>query len=148
MLQHRDTHKEFFILAPEDSPPLIPEGIYSVIYVEEQEARFQGSQKLYIYFSIVDQGPHFQTILYRAYNNYSPPRKGSAIYNDMRLLYGKRLRKNTKLSTTLFKGRIISVRVRTVIKDYKQRDLPEHMHYSVVDAILSAETSAESSGVL
>jgi len=119
-----------------------------VIYVEEQQARFQGSHKLYIYFSIVDQGPHFQQILYKAYNNYSPPRKGSAIYSDMCLLYGKRLRKNTKLSTALFKGRVLRVRVRTVTKDYKQRNLPEHMHYSVIDCILAAETSSLSSGDL
>jgi hypothetical protein len=135
------TPKEFSILTLEDSPPILPPGDYLVSFVRYNQSPFQGVPKLYVYFSVVDQGPNFEKILFKAYNNYVPPRTGSSLYKDMLLLYGKRIRKNTRLTLDLFKGRILLVRVRTVKRDFKQRLLPEYMHYSVIDSILSVETS-------
>ena len=122
--------------AKEDSLPLVPEGVYQVSYVKYEKSRYQGGYKLYIKFAICDLGAHLGTKVFKPYNYYEPLLRGCDLLKDFELLYGKRVRKNTRLSVSLFKNKILIVRIRTVKKDRKQTELREHQRYSVIDKII------------
>jgi len=115
---------------------LIPPGVYEVGYTGSEKRRYFGATKLYCWFEVVTQGPHFGASLFKAYNWYEKLPMGSDLAKDLLRLYGKRGRKNMKLSLALFRNKIIEVVVRKVTLDRKQVILPEHLQYSVVDKIL------------
>lgn len=124
-----------------DEPPvMVPPGEYSVVYKNHNKSKFCGTDKLYIHFVIVDSGPVNGEVLFKVYNFYNPLPKGSDLSKDLVLLYGGRVRKSMKLSLSLFKGRVLRVKVRTMEKNRKQIPLARHQQYSVIDTILRAES--------
>ena len=120
---------------------LVPEGQYSVVYSKDEITNMHGRPKLIVKFTISDFGEYLGKELPKFYNYYDPLPRGSDLYKDLVHLYGRTVRKNAKLSFELFKKRVLKVRVRTVVKDRKQIETPEHQKYSVIDSILSVETS-------
>lgn len=124
-------------IANEDSLPIIPEGQYEVMYKSHKRQRYYNGEKLYVAFEIVEQGPYLGTKLFRAYNLYSPMRRGSDLFKDLELLFGNRVKKKTKLPLRLFQGKVLKASVRTVRQNKKQVVLLEHQQYSVVDSIIS-----------
>lgn len=130
----------------EGSKPLIPDGEYSVQYVNYERGNIHGNEKLYLYFSIVDQGPHFNVRLRKNYNYYSSPPCGSDLHKDLSLLLGRPFKKNTRISLEVFKNSVLRIKTRTVTHDRKQNPYAEHTRYSVIDAILGKETGPYSGG--
>jgi hypothetical protein len=118
----------------DDAYPLVAEGEYDVQFVKSETFREHRKDKLYVWFEIIE-GPNRGTRLFRAYNLYQPLVRGSNLYKDLTLLYGQRLRKNTRLSLKLFRGKILRIAVRTVKLSRKQTPLSEAQQYSVVDRI-------------
>lgn len=120
----------------EDPRPRIPEGPYQVSYAKSNKARYFGTTKLYVQFKIVDQGEFFETVIFKAYNYPDTLTPGCDLYKDLTLLYGQRIRKNTKLKIALFQNKVLRVYVRTVKTNRKQGKLAEFQQYSVIDRII------------
>jgi hypothetical protein len=123
----------------DDPWPLIPDkSIHNVSYVRHEKGRYSGGgEKLYVVFEIQDFGEHFGKRLFKAYNLYSPPKRSSDLFKDLERLYGKRVSKGMRLPPlTLFRGKVLTIKVRTVKKNYKQTEVPQYQWYSVVDQII------------
>lgn len=129
-----------------DPWPLLPDGFYEVNYMKMEKGFFRGTKKLYVIFKVVSQGEHFGQKLFRAYNFYEPIRVGSDLCKDLILLYGRPARKNTRLSLSLFKGKILKVKVKSVKKDRDQLDVALHQQYSVISRIVSVEAGGTNVG--
>ena len=130
--------------------PAIPEGRYEAIYVHHETKYIFKCAKVFVWFRIVSPGPAFNVMVYRAYrvrelttkqgrNGGFKAKRGSDIYHDLGRILNLRMRPD-RVSATSLKGVVVSVSVRTVVKDHKQRPIPEWDRYSVVDALLHAET--------
>lgn len=127
----------------DEAHALVPEGRYEVSFVRAQKHKQFGGTKLYITFKICSPGPYFGLEIFRAYNFSDRLTRGLDLYKELTLIYGKRLRKNTKLSIELFEGKVLEVSVRTVKQNRKQADLPEHLQYSVIDRIVRVVAGGE-----
>ena len=68
--------------------------------------------------------------------------RGSDIYHDLGRILDIRLRPD-RVSASALRGVVCGVRIRTVMKDYKQRPLFEWDQYSVIDKLLHAETETK-----
>lgn len=140
--------------------PLIPEGQYAAQYIGHETAVSFTVPKAYVHFRLVEPGEHLGVHLYRAFRVKEltgRPRKGGGFKLGKRheltlclcRLYekewtrisSKRLRPD-RLSLKPLANMVVRVSVRTVIKDHKQRPLPECMQYSVVDEILYIEAGS------
>jgi hypothetical protein len=125
----------------------VPPGAYEATFVQHEtdNKAFGGTPKIYLHFQLMDPG-FMEKTLYKAYNVKEligkPGRNGKFKLNkgqDLTLLLCKidptvRL---DRISLRLLSGCSWNVSVRTVTKDYKQRELPEQLQYSVIDEILS-----------
>ena len=127
---------ELIFITTDEPPTRVPYGKYEVSYRSHSTQKFFSSTKLYINFTICDSGEYFGAKLYRAYNLHEGLPSGSDLYKDLVLLYGKKVAKKTRLPISLFKNKILLVTVRTVKSNRKQKPLPEHQMYSVIDSIL------------
>jgi len=126
---------DFDLQAPH---PLIPDGRYEVIYVRHEKRRFFSKEKYYVWFKICQPGLYIGVHLFKAFNGYEKPwPRGCELNKVLMLLYGSRVRKNICLNLQLFKNKVLEVTVVTVKKDRRQNDLPMHLQYSKIDAILS-----------
>ena len=109
--------------------------------------------KLFVWFRLVTPGPFHNVMVYRPYrvkklttkagkNGGFVASRMSDVYHDLGRILNLRLRPD-RVSATALRGIIFRVRVRTVVKDYRGRAIPEWDRYSVVDALLSAETATQ-----
>jgi hypothetical protein len=134
---------EFEVKVSDDTTQvLLPNGeIFEVVYLRHEANRCYYSQlKLYIYFKIVTPGKYYGIEIYRVYNQYRVPNRNSDFIKDCELILGRRLKKNEKASTAIFKKKVLRIRVRTVKKNRKQEQLPDFQQYSVIDSILEVVT--------
>ena len=135
-------------------PPLIPEGEYLACFIRcETKRRFKGL-KAFPYFRIQDMGDYYGTELYRSYHvvDAGPKMKGrrrfklkprSHLFLDLCRLYGPRQRPD-RVSVNGLRSMLLRVSVRTVVKDYLQRPLPESLQYSVIDELICHEAGTQS----
>ena len=128
---------------PSDLHLLIPEGEYEGCYCGHEKKRFFGETKLYVKIRITSAGESAGIVLFRPYTFYKPLTRGCALFKDLVLIYGKRPSKSTKLSLSLFKGKVIKFRVRTVEKNFRQAPLLEHQKYSVISEILDVAAGGD-----
>jgi hypothetical protein len=130
--------------------PLIPPGEYDVIYVHHETARIFQSCKAFVWFRIVTPGPAHNVMVYRAYrvralttkpgkNGGFKAARGSDVFHDIGRILDVRMRPD-RVSAKRFAGIVCRAQVRTVVKDYKQRPIPEWSQYSVVEKLIHAET--------
>lgn len=98
-------------------------------------------------------GPAHNIMVYRAYrvralttkgakNGGFKASRGSYVFHDLGRILDIRLRPD-RVSATALRNIVVSVSVRTVVKDYKQRPLLEWEQYSVIDKLLFAETETK-----
>ena len=113
---------------------------------------YNGSPRVFLHFSIVDPGAAFGVELYRAYRVRAlmskPGRNGKfKVYKRSELLLmlmqlqWYRIRPD-RVSLEILRGCVLRVTTRTIVTDYKGRELPEALRYSVVDTVVSRETEA------
>ena len=130
--------------------PLLPEGEYLVTYTHHETAVVFKTPKVFVHFRIAEPGPYLNQRLfapYRASELIGRPGKNgrfklkhrSELYLTLRWLYQSRRLRPDRVSLRDLKGLIVQVTVRTVTKDYKQRPLPDSLHYSVVHTITAIE---------
>lgn len=137
---------ELYDAALVDAPACIPPGQYEAVYLHHQTAFIFNSAKVFVHFRITD-GDYTGMKLYRAYRVKKlrgKPRKGGSfelghtheLYRQfVRLTQAKE--RPDRLSLRRLKNCVLQIRVRTVKKDSKQRELPDALQYSVVDSIES-----------
>lgn len=130
--------------------PLIEEGVYQARYRSHETKTVFGTPKVFVHFEIVEQGKNFGTKLFRAFRVSEligkPGRGGrfklnkrSELLLELCRLYQKQGLRPDRISLQPLKHVILKVRVRTVRKDYLQKDLPEMLWYSVIGGFISIE---------
>jgi hypothetical protein len=137
------TDPEFFI-DTKYLPPKIPEGVYEGVFVRQEMAVVFKCPKIFVYFRITELGQYHGFELFRAYrvNAKSKPGKTpqmtlkprSELLRMIQHVSGEKIRRD-RASLSVLRGKILRLKVRTVTKDYRQRDLPEFDHYSVIEDI-------------
>lgn len=130
--------------------PTIPEGIYRAVLTHHETAFVFKTPKVFMWFRLIEPGPYFDRMVYAAYrarNLKGKPSKnggfklsaGGHLFKMVcRILQIKR--RADRLSLRDLKHRVLRVQIRTVTKDYQQRDLPEVCQYSVVQDVIGADT--------
>lgn len=130
--------------------PLIDEGVYQASYLSHETKVVFGTPKVFVHFEIVEQGKNFGTRLFRAFRVSEligkPGRGGrfklnkrSELLLELCRLYQKQGLRPDRISLKPLKHVILKVKVRTVSKDYLQKDLPEMLRYSVIGGFISIE---------
>lgn len=137
------TDPEFFI-DTKYLPPKIPEGVYEGVFVRHEMAVVFKCPKIFLYFRITELGPYHGVELFRAYrlNDHSRPGKSpklilkprSELLRMIQHVSGEKVRRD-RASLSVLRGKILRLKVRTVNKDYRQRNLPEFDQYSVIEEI-------------
>lgn len=133
--------------------PSIAPGRYEAIYTHHETKFIYQCPKVFVWFRIVSPGPAFDTMVYRAYrvralttkqgkNGGFKASRGSDVYHDLGRILDIRLRPD-RVSATALRGVVVSVSVRNVVKDHKQRPLLAWDQYSVIDKLLFAETETK-----
>lgn len=127
-------------------PLLLPEGEYTAEFLYHETATAFRDSKLYMHFRILDFGEYFGKQLFRAYRVKGlkgAPRKSGAFKlgrrSELYLMIMRvlpRERRIDRVSLYGLKDKRLRIRVRTVTRDYRNRDLPEPLRYSVVDDVL------------
>jgi hypothetical protein len=141
--------------------PLIPEGDYQAVYVHHETTNGSFGPKVKIIFRIVSQGQHFETLIPAWYNvkDGSTSKRRDA---KIKLARGSRLtsellrvlqikKRVDRLSPSMLKGYLLTVKVRTVKTDSRQKKLTEAQHYSVIsslECILNLQDISEVPNVL
>ena len=130
--------------------PLIKPGEYEVQYTHHETHVAFGTPKVFVHFQIVSVGPAHGTRLYRAFRvseligkpgkngRFKLKKRNELILELCRLYQSEGLRPD-RVSLRPLKNIILKVKVRTVIKDYRQKPLPEVMQYSVIGEFISIE---------
>ena len=137
-----------FIVDTKYLPPKIPEGSYEGVFVRSELAVIFKCLKLFVYFRITELGEYHGMEFYRAYRVHPGSKSGksskyvlkprSELLRTIRRISGEKIRRD-RASLSALRGKILRLKVRTVIKDYRQRDLPEHDQYSVIEDIVCFE---------
>jgi len=133
--------------------PSIAPGRYEAIYEHHETKFIYQCPKVFVWFRIVSPGPAFDTMVYRAYrvraltsrqgrNGGFKASRGSDVYHDLGRILDIRLRPD-RVSAASLRGVVVSVSVRNVVKDHKQRPLLAWDQYSVIDKLLFAETETK-----
>ena len=133
-----------FLIDTKYLPPKIPEGVYQGVFVRQEMAVVFKCPKIFVYFRITELGQHHGVELFRAYRVNTQPRPGkspklilkprSELLRMIQRLSGEKVRRDRASLSTL-RGKLLKITVRTVTKDYRQRDLPEYDQYSVIEDI-------------
>lgn len=129
---------------------LIEPGRYEARYVYHETCRAFGEYRVYIYFEIIEPGAAYGKGIYRAFrvteligkpgrNGRFKLKKRSELFLTLCRLYESSGIRPDRVSLRPLKSLILRVKVRTVVKDYKQRPLPLSLRYSVIDDLLSIE---------
>jgi hypothetical protein len=139
--------------------PLVPDAEYCARMLHYdccELISFKRAPKLFLHLKIIDPGPHFGKVLYRAYNVREihrragrvgdPIRNGqfvlgrrSDLLKDVCRLLDLRVRPD-RVSLRSLKPFVLRIKTRTVEKDCDRIDLPVALMYSVVDQIVGKET--------
>ena len=136
--------------------PLVPDGQYVAVFVHHETARMfrtrdnpDGTCKCFLHFKLIGPGEYVNMRLYRAVRVSGligkPAKHGrfrlrqrSDLFVEMARLFGN-TRRLDRLSLKWLRPVLLRVTVRTVKRDYRQRELPQILWYSVVSSIDSIE---------
>lgn len=125
---------------------LIPDGNYQAVFLHHETSNVFKAAKVFLHFRVVDIGPAYEQTLFRAYGaKMLEGRTGrggrfrlsprSDLLAMLCRISGAKARPD-RVSPAILKGLLLEIRTRTVNTDYKQRPLPEFLHYSVVDDVV------------
>lgn len=132
--------------------PLVPEGQYKAMFighdvVEMLQFKVKGkpTPKLFLRFKLFDAGEHSEKVLFMAcrvreritQKRFRVGRRSKLIKMLCRVL-NPRTRVD-RITLTDLKGRLLKVKVRTVVKDAEGQDVHAALAYSVVDDIIRTD---------
>jgi hypothetical protein len=133
-------------------PPLVKPGIYELLYdFDETRILSRKSTKLVVWFKIITPGEFFGVKLPRYYNvtklegkarRYGGFKVGwkSAFIREYAALFNSVPSRADRVPMSRFEGVEIRGRVKTVVSGWRQSTIPQPLHYSVIDALLSVPT--------
>lgn len=130
-----------------ERPALIPPGFYELAFINHRTANMFGGRvgKLLLFFHVIDQGPHFHTMLTRYFNCElaGKGRQGGGFSVSWTSDLVRELgrvgvfpRRRDRISFQSLQQVIVRGRVTTVERDYRQRPLPAELRYSVIAELL------------
>lgn len=133
-----------------EDKPILPDGKYEASYLGHETAFVFQNAKVFLRFRIVTPGDHFGKEVFRAYratklvgkpskNGKFKLRRGSELFIDVARLLDFKARPD-RISLHSLKHQVWLIKTRTVVADYKQRQLPEWARYSVVGEIIGTAT--------
>lgn len=135
-----------FLVDTKYLPPKIPDGVYEAVYLRCESANVFTCSKVFVYFRITELGQYHGQVLYRPYRAHAVSKMGksakfmlkprSELLRMLRKIGGENIRRD-RASLSVLVGKVLKIKVRTVTKDYRQRDLPEHDQYSVIEDVMS-----------
>lgn len=134
----------------DDFWPLVPEGIYTAGYVGYDLAYAFSEPRLFLEVVLLDPGDNFGKHLFRAYRMLKiwPGRKKGPKFKyarhsdfifEMCRIGGERIKRPDRVTPNLLRDITFKARVETVESDYKQREKPEQLQYSVIREILGVD---------
>ncbi len=129
---------------PDDLPPLVKPGVYSLAFVDFKTAMmFMGkAPKLVMTFRIVTMGEFFDVELNRYYNvqrifgkpqrhgRFKPSSRGAFLREYMTLFTGQITRRD-RIPMSNFENVLIEGKVETVNRS-QGKDIPKELQYSVI----------------
>ncbi len=131
--------------------PLIPDGEYQAVYISHTTTNGSYGSKVKISFRIVSPGAYFERVIDAWYNAKS---LGSKVGKRGRIVLSRhskltfemvnlfhRKQRPERLSPEMLKGHIILIKVRTVMQNSKQMNLPDSLRYSTVDSMVRLLTN-------
>jgi hypothetical protein len=135
-----------------DYEPLIPEGQYRFKLIRHETVSTFDSPKLVLVCSIIDFGPHSETILRRYYcverlvgkarrgGQCKHKRRGDFMLEYFSLFPSQaRPRRLDRVSLDPFRNEVLIGSVRTVKHNSQQKKLPEQLRYSVIGSFVGVE---------
>jgi len=130
--------------------PTIPDTEYRAVFTHPEKAYSFSTPKVFLWFRIIDPGPHFGMMIYAAYSVRQLKGKlrkhggfTVAAHGELFVMVCKVLSecgRPDRFSLLRLKEKILRIKTRTVKRDYRQREIPEARRYSVVDAIVGCNT--------
>jgi hypothetical protein len=141
---------EFII--EDDQAPLIPEGIYTVGYLDYETGIYFKCPKIMFRFQVISNDECNGTILNficpvkclteppKRYGKFKLPGPNSKLRRVYTKLFGK-LKRGDRMSLRKFRDKIILIRVKTVTKDSLGNDIGEVNWYSKIDELISLEST-------
>lgn len=137
-----------FIVDTKYLPPKIPEGTYEGVYSRCESKVVFKCPKVFVYFRITQLGPYYGQELYRPYRAHTASKTSksaklilkprSELLRMVRKIGGENIRRD-RASLSVLSGKVLKLKVRTVTKDYRQRDLSEYDQYSVIEDVMCFE---------
>jgi hypothetical protein len=108
------------------------------------ESRFYNRTKINLVFQILDEGPYFGVRLELHFNKLKRYPRSSKLMQCWRRVAGSQPQRADRLSTKVFRSKVLRVRVRDVRADSRQVELSDFEIYSVVDNVLEVVTGEPS----
>lgn len=139
-----------FASLEDERPALIPPGTYRFRFLHHETKQIFKHPKLYLWFSVIDFGDHFETRIPRYYGARriigAPRIHGrfaigykSDFLREFFTLFPARVDRLDRVPMSSFENCILVGRVRTVDKGHGQRAIPEQLQYSVIAELLRVE---------
>jgi hypothetical protein len=127
-----------------DIPPLVPKGLYEVVFVRAEEKILWGRKKVFLHFRIMQAGDYLGQVLFMAVTFPSNGRfaVSSKYLQQWSLAAGKRPARRDRLSTKVFRNKSFLAQVRTVEKDSAGEERSLLAQYSVIDKLIQVQTGA------
>lgn len=129
--------------------PLLPDGEYLATFTGHETKRVFREARVFCHFTICDPGPYHGAKLFRAFRARSligkegrGGRFAVGTRSDLFLMLCRILDlkvRPDRITLRPLHGLLLKVQTRTVTKDYRQQELPQILHYSVIDQVLEIE---------
>jgi hypothetical protein len=131
-----------------DLIPLVKPGIYTVSYSYHETRMYFGKQpKVAFWFKVLDFGEYFEVEIPRFYNvrrfkgkigvnGLFVPGRSSDFLREYCQLFPEKVGRLDRIPLAAFKDTPIKVRVRTVERDRRQKNLAQVLKYSVIEEII------------
>lgn len=124
-------------------PPFINPGEYSGVFIRAEKGRFERRERWFLWFRLITPG-HVGTELYLCCP--CPEGRvfglGSKLVAAYAVATGAIPRRRDRISTSIFRRKAFRLAVRTVTRDSLGEERQPSDHYSVIDKLLSLDTSA------
>lgn len=126
----------------DDAPTLVPEGEYLAVFVRAHKRRLYGRHIVELVFTLLEDGqgsPVPEGVNLSMFCNLGPEgqvRRGSKLMQAWMLVAGRRPSR-LRVSSDVFRHRLVRCVVRTVTTDQAQRRRTDLDAYSVIDRLVA-----------
>jgi hypothetical protein len=135
-----------------EPPELVPPGMYDLRFEYHETKRIFDRPKVFLWFSIVTFGDHFEKRVPRYYgatrligtkgkNGRFKVGHKSDFVREFKSLFSGNNNRLDRLPMSRFENVMIVGRVRTVERGFNQRPIPADAQYSVIDQLLELKRS-------